>query len=555
MTNVTEQLKDLADLLAKGLLTREQFEEQRDQVLAEAREANRPSEASPAAAPPPPGPGVPPPTGTATPLTHASPPPSEPPQPERKDSGGGIPLFSIGIGMAIVLGIGVLVVALGGAGLLIARMASSDSPRGSARSERSSDEDGGGEDAVAVVEVTTENRADEAPLPTPAPPPASIPVPEPVPADTIYEDPLLDATAEALFADHPAAWTDYERAVGYVNKRNSRSASPILDRLAVGYGGEPHGEAISLLLAANQVNQNLPDDALAALEVWKRDHPDSRLTPTALLWEGKAQVARARGKDKEEDAAGAEAAYRAAEGVFSSVLEQFPGDSHTCGEALYNLGSVYGKLEQPDQQREAYELLVTIYANHPLAPRALYSVGNAAWSEDDLETAKYYFDRLATTYPDDALTKRARRNIDALAVIGQPAPALVVDHWIGGETTLESQRGKLVLVVFWNEWCPHCKRELPKLQALWEAHRDQGFSAILVTKHTKRQTDEKVKSLLAEKGVTLPCAVEPSGYPSSKDYAITGVPAAALVDRDGTVVWRNHPARLTEERLAEFLAD
>ncbi|MBC8247150.1 MAG: hypothetical protein H8E81_06165 [Deltaproteobacteria bacterium] len=76
---------------------------------------------------------------------------------------------------------------------------------------------------------------------------------------------------------------------------------------------------------------------------------------------------------------------------------------------------------------------------------------------------------------------------------------------------------------------------------------------VLVTKHTKSQTDAKVKSLLEEKGVTLPCAVEPSGYPSTKAYAISGVPAAALVDREGTIVWRNHPARMTEEQLEDFL--
>ena len=41
MASVTEQLKDLAALLKEGLITREQFEEQRDQLLADSRSASQ----------------------------------------------------------------------------------------------------------------------------------------------------------------------------------------------------------------------------------------------------------------------------------------------------------------------------------------------------------------------------------------------------------------------------------------------------------------------------------------------------------------------------------
>ena len=75
-----------------------------------------------------------------------------------------------------------------------------------------------------------------------------------------------------------------------------------------------------------------------------------------------------------------------------------------------------------------------------------------------------------------------------------------------------------------------------------------------VTKHTKNQTDEKVQAFLDSNNISFPCAVEPAGYQSTKDYGVSGVPAGVVIDRSGTVVWRNHPARLTEERLQELLA-
>lgn len=548
MTAVTEQLKVLADLLEKGLLTREQFEEQRDRILAQSSGAPAAPQVSASAIPPGPGAG-----GERAGVPVSPPPRPRPTQGER--SGGGIPLAAIGIGMAIVFGLAVLVIVVAGAVFMVARGTPSDSRDRSARSAERGDAEDEGEpdDTVRAVEiVTTTGGTGTDGSGAPASPSAGIPLPTANPG-AIIEEPLLDATAEAHFAGHPDALADYRRAVSFVNRRNTRAARPILDDLATAASGRDYEEEVSLLRAADLVNQSLPDDAILALTAWKLDHPDSRLVPIAFVWEGKAHVAKGRAAAKADDIARARPSFERAEEAFTSVIEQYPDDANACGEALFNLGSVYGLLEQPARQREAYDQLVAIYRDHPLAPRALYTAANAAWADEDHETATRYFEKLRDTYPDDGLSKRANRNIKALAVLGQPASELVVDHWIGSEATLESQRGKLVLVVFWNEWCPHCKRELPKLQATWESYRDRGLSVVLVTKHTKSQTDAKVKSLLEEKGVTLPCAVEPSGYPSTKAYAISGVPAAALVDREGTIVWRNHPARMTEEQLEDFL--
>ena len=40
----------------------------------------------------------------------------------------------------------------------------------------------------------------------------------------------------------------------------------------------------------------------------------------------------------------------------------------------------------------------------------------------------------------------------------------------------------------------------------------------------------------------------------SAAYAVSGIPAAALV-KEGKVIWRGHPARLTDELLEQLLAN
>jgi len=200
-----------------------------------------------------------------------------------------------------------------------------------------------------------------------------------------------------------------------------------------------------------------------------------------------------------------------------------------------------------------YDDLVEKYPGHRLAAASLYSVANDAWAKEDIETAEKYFRRLSDNYPSDSKAKRAKKNLNALAIIGKPAPELVVDHWMGSGTTLADAKGKVVLLGFWNEWCPHCRREMPNLQKWHEQYADDGLVVISVTKHTKSQDDAKVQSFLDGNNITFPCAVEPQGYTTTRDYGVSGVPAGVVIDRSGKVVWRNHPARLTEERLKEIL--
>lgn len=369
------------------------------------------------------------------------------------------------------------------------------------------------------------------------------------------DSPFLDAAAVAKFEGKDKALTDYKKAVSFVERRNARAAGPILDRLAAGGAGAAYQEEIGLLVASNKVNANLAQEAIDGVESWRKTYPDSRLMAQSSLVEGKAYLVKAKSLSPSQGTASGQAGaeYENARDVFLGISKKYPDDSEACGEALYNLAAVYNNLGQKDQSLATYDDLVAKYPDHRLAAKALYSVANSAWGQEDTETAARYFQKLADQYPKARETQRARKNLDALAIIGNPASELAVDHWIGTETTLASSKGQVVILNFWNEWCPHCRREIPKLQQMYEKFEDQGLVVIAVTKHTKSQTDEKVQAFLDSNGVTFPCAVEPAGYKTTKDYGVSGVPAGVVIDRDGNVVWRNHPARLTEQRLKEIL--
>jgi alkyl hydroperoxide reductase subunit AhpC len=134
-------------------------------------------------------------------------------------------------------------------------------------------------------------------------------------------------------------------------------------------------------------------------------------------------------------------------------------------------------------------------------------------------------------------------------IIGTPAAPIEADKWFQGQG--DFSKSKATLLVFWEVWCPHCKKEMPKLaeeEAKWKA---KGVQIVAMTKVTKSATDEKVVEFLKENKVKFPVGKEKDGS-MSKAYAVSGIPAAALV-KDGKVIWRGHPARLDDATVDKLL--
>lgn len=142
----------------------------------------------------------------------------------------------------------------------------------------------------------------------------------------------------------------------------------------------------------------------------------------------------------------------------------------------------------------------------------------------------------------------AKRNCDEAKVVGERAPALDVETWYQGAAP--SADAPQVLV-FWEVWCPHCKRELPQVEAMKD-RLDPRVQFVGLTKVNRSASEEKVRAFMSANGISFPIAKE-NNASMSRAYAVTGVPAAAFI-KDGEIVWRGHPARLSDATIEALLA-
>jgi thiol-disulfide isomerase/thioredoxin len=117
----------------------------------------------------------------------------------------------------------------------------------------------------------------------------------------------------------------------------------------------------------------------------------------------------------------------------------------------------------------------------------------------------------------------------------RPAPAFALPN-VGGETvTLESLKGKTLLVDFWATWCGPCIKAMPEVQRLHQKYAGPNFSVVGIA--IDDEGAAKVKPFLAKRKEK-----ERPTYPMLLDtgsvwqkWGVKALPTMMLV-RDGQIV-------------------
>lgn len=134
----------------------------------------------------------------------------------------------------------------------------------------------------------------------------------------------------------------------------------------------------------------------------------------------------------------------------------------------------------------------------------------------------------------------------------RPMPAITLAGLEQATISLSDFEGRPLLVNFWATWCRPCRKEIPLLIALREAHADQGLEIIGIAIDELEPTREMAASF----GINYPVMVgEQEGIDAMVAFGAptTALPFTAAVDRDGQIV-AGHVGELTEEEAQRLLA-
>jgi peroxiredoxin len=115
--------------------------------------------------------------------------------------------------------------------------------------------------------------------------------------------------------------------------------------------------------------------------------------------------------------------------------------------------------------------------------------------------------------------------------IGEKAPDFSLTDINGKTVNLSEFSGKAVILDFFANWCPPCRKEIPDFIELEKSYGDKGFAMIGVA----LVNESDAKAFAGKMGINYPVLVDDGKV--SEDYGpIRSIPTTFIIDKNGKIV-------------------
>lgn len=189
--------------------------------------------------------------------------------------------------------------------------------------------------------------------------------------------------------------------------------------------------------------------------------------------------------------------------------------------ALASFRALLNGLGQEDQQEFAENFADTL---------AL-----AATAEGQHDVAREVYRALSKRFGEDPrLAEKIKAELGKLDLVGQPAPALVMQETNGKTLRLAELKGKYVLIDFWATWCAPCVAELPNVLDAYAKYHNKGFEVIAVSMDDSK--DAVADFVKARKVPWRQVHNATAGNDVVEAFKVTSIPATFLVGPDGRIL-------------------
>jgi thiol-disulfide isomerase/thioredoxin len=119
----------------------------------------------------------------------------------------------------------------------------------------------------------------------------------------------------------------------------------------------------------------------------------------------------------------------------------------------------------------------------------------------------------------------------ATAKVAPHQTVMLPEYQTNNKTSLEMQKGQVLLVDFWASWCGPCRESFPWMTSIQAKYKAQGFKVIAI--NLDQEKDQALDFLSEFKpGFTVLFDTEAQ---LPEDFEVIGMPTSFLIDRQGRI--------------------
>jgi len=151
-----------------------------------------------------------------------------------------------------------------------------------------------------------------------------------------------------------------------------------------------------------------------------------------------------------------------------------------------------------------------------------------------------YFAAIQTELMDSAKARIVQFKAD-----NQPAPAFTLKDMEGKSVSLDSLKGKIVILDFWATWCGPCKRSFPAMQLAVDKYKNDPDVVFLFIDTWEHNADPlpEVKGYITDKKFTFRVLMDLKDAETKSNKVVTsfkvsGIPTKFIINKEGAIVYR-----------------